>query len=73
MNRLDTRWVAAGPIFGTWWCTLDDPALEQVAPGGVVLCVQDTLTPHPDAERAATSAWELLRRWQQQRLEARRR
>lgn len=64
--KVDTRWVAAGPTTGTWWCTLDDPATEHVAPGGVVLCVEGSVFPHPDAARAATSAWELLDLWQSQ-------
>lgn len=59
--------VCRGPVFGTDWCVLTDPPRELVAPGGVVLCTEGTLTPHPDAQRAATSAWELLKHWQDQR------
>lgn len=57
------HWVAIGPTAGTWWCTIDDPEPEQFAPGGVVLCIEQTITPHPDAERAAVSAWTILDRW----------
>lgn len=60
------HWVAIGPVPGTWWCTLDDALYELVAPGGVVLAWEGTLQPHPDAARAAESAWALLRRWQTQ-------
>lgn len=55
--------VALGPITGTDWCVLDDPPVELLAPGGVVLTWEKTLTPHPDAARAAESAWEILERW----------
>lgn len=63
--RVTDRWVALGPVTGTWWCVLDQAGPELLAPGGVVLCREATLTPHPDAERAARSAWEVLDRWQQ--------
>lgn len=59
MNPHERR-VAQGPVDGTDWCVLDDPPDVFLAPGGVVLCVEGTLTPHPDAARAACSAWELL-------------
>lgn len=52
--------VALGPVVGTDWCVLDAAPADLLAPGGVVLCVENTLTPHPDAERAARSAWALL-------------
>ena len=57
-------WVAAGPVKGTDWCVVPDPPDAEVAPGGVVLCWEGTVTPHPDAERAAGSAREILARWQ---------
>jgi hypothetical protein len=53
--------VADGPINGSGWYIFDDPPRELVAPGGVVLLSDDTLTPHADAEAAAQSAWQLLR------------
>lgn len=62
------EFVALGPVDGTDWCVvpeLADTTLE--APGGVVLCHAGTVKPHPGAERAALSAWALLRRWQEQR------
>lgn len=62
------EFVALGPVVGTDWCVvpgLANTTLE--APGGVVLCVEGTITPHPGAERAALSAWAVLRRWQGQR------
>lgn len=55
--------VALGPVEGTDWCVLDGAPAGLVAPGGVVLCQEATLTAHPDAERAARSAWEILDRW----------
>lgn len=57
------EFVARGPVKGTDWCVLEEPAAELVAPGGVVLCVEGTREPHEDAARAAGSAWELLRLW----------
>lgn len=66
MSRLLARpegFVAAGPVAGTDWCVLPGSPPSLVAPGGVVLCVEGTLTPHPDAEQAAQSAWEMLSRW----------
>lgn len=62
------EFVALGPLEGTDWCVV--PGLANttlVAPGGVVLCFAGTVKPHPGAERAALSAWALLRRWQEQR------
>jgi hypothetical protein len=56
--------IADGPINGSGWYILDDPPLELIAPGGVVLLSDDTLTPHADAEAAAQSAWTTLRRHQ---------
>jgi hypothetical protein len=56
--------IAEGPINGSGWYILDDPPHELIAPGGVVLLCDDTLTPHADAGRAAQAAWELLRHHQ---------
>jgi hypothetical protein len=58
-----SRWVCRGPVHRTDWCVLPDPDPAHVAPGGVVLCVEGTGTPHADAELAAVSAWEMLDRW----------
>lgn len=55
--------VASGPTKDTDWCVIDDPPKDCIAPGGVVLCWQDTQDQHPDAKRAAESAWAMLRRW----------
>ena len=63
------QWVCRGPAHRTDWCVLDDPNPAHLAPGGVVLCVEGTLTPHPDAARAAESAWEILARWSAQRAQ----
>lgn len=69
-DRALPRWaVALGPTKDTMWGVVEgheNTPLE--APGGVVLC-WDQATPrvHPEAERAACSAWALLRRWQDQR------
>jgi hypothetical protein len=62
------RCVARGPVTGTDWCVLDKPQPEHLAPGRVVLCHEGTLTPHPEAERAAASAWEILARWHSRQL-----
>jgi hypothetical protein len=59
-------WVASGPVTGTDWCYVPDAQEHMLAPGHVVLCVEGTSVPHPDAERAATSAWALIRRWASQ-------
>jgi hypothetical protein len=59
--------VASGPTRGTDWCVLDNPPRDCVAPGGVVLCDEGTRDPHPDAKRAAQSAWAMLARWRDQR------
>lgn len=55
--------IADGPLQDTVWCILTDPPPALLAPGGVVLCRASDLTPHDDAQRAADSAWELLRHW----------
>lgn len=60
------QWVANGPITGSDWRFLNDAQPELIAPGGVVLCWETTTTPHPDAERAAQSAWTILQRWKEQ-------
>jgi hypothetical protein len=62
-----TYHVASGPTAGTDWCVIADPPPGCLAPGHVVLCVEGTQTPHAEAQRAAESAWALLRRWHQQR------
>jgi hypothetical protein len=54
---------ALGPVVGSDWCVVVDPPVELVAPGGLVLCRSGTLEPHVDAQRAAESAWAVLRRW----------
>ena len=59
--------VACGPTAGTDWCVLADPDPAHVAPGGVVLCQEGTLEPHPDAARAARAARVILWRWQSER------
>lgn len=62
------EFVALGPVAGTDWCVVPELANTTLeAPGGVVLCHEGTSTPHPGAERAALSAWAVLRRWQGQR------
>lgn len=58
-----SEFVAQGPVKDTDWCVVPGSSPNLVAPGGVVLCVEGTTTPHEDAERAAQSAWEMLTRW----------
>lgn len=53
--------VADGPINGTGWYILDNAPSELLAPGGVVLCHDNTLVPHAKAAQCAQSAWALLR------------
>lgn len=62
-GKTPTYHVARGPVTDTDWCVIDNPAPGTLAPGGVVLCWQDTQDPHPDAVRAAGSAWAILRHW----------
>lgn len=59
------EWVAKGPVPGTDWCVVDAPEVL-LAPGRVVLCREGTVEVHPDAARAAQSAWDLLARWADQ-------
>lgn len=66
-DRHPDYWVAAGPVVGTDWCYIPGTAPNYEAPGRVVLCHEGTRDIHPDAERAAASAWELLKRWTAQR------
>lgn len=56
--------MCAGPEMASEWCVIPDPDPAMVAPGGVVLCVKDTATPHPKSVEAATRAWEVLAEWE---------
>ena len=56
--------IADGPIAGTGWYILDNPAPDLIAPGGVVLLRDDTATPHAHAHAAAGAAWTQLRQYQ---------
>ncbi|MGH3912992.1 MAG: hypothetical protein ACRDTC_06230 [Pseudonocardiaceae bacterium] len=46
---------------------LDHTNPEQLAAGGAVLSGEGARDSHPDAERVATLAWEMLRRWYAER------
>lgn len=62
-KRHHNYWVANGPVEDTDWCYVPNAPVELLAPGRVVLCHTGTQDPHPDAERAADSAWELISHW----------
>jgi hypothetical protein len=65
----DPSWVASGPVFGSDWCVVPNAPAGLVAPGGVVLCLIGTTTPHPDAAKAATAGWDMLNQWIRNELE----
>ena len=55
--------MASGPVMGSDWCVVPDAPEELLAPGGVVLCLIGTTTPHPEAQAAAVLGWEALNQW----------
>lgn len=57
------QWVSHGPPNtdggSSDWCQMPQatPDMEHIAPGGIALCVRDTIKLHPECTRYAREAW----------------